>query len=73
MIRFGAITADDLKKRGRDSEFVSTQEHEIAYLMKATNKAREEVLTAIREVGPFRQMVMGYLSKDPFVTRSSGK
>ncbi|ASY59248.1 hypothetical protein SS05631_b51560 (plasmid) [Sinorhizobium sp. CCBAU 05631] len=41
--------------------------------MKATNKAREEVLTAIREVGPFRQMVMGYLSKGPFVTRSSGK
>ncbi|UTY47284.1 DUF3606 domain-containing protein [Sinorhizobium fredii] len=64
--------ADDLKKKGRDSEFVSTQEHEIAYLMKATHKTREEVLKAIREVGPDRQMVMEYLSKGPHVTRSSG-
>ncbi|PDT82951.1 DUF3606 domain-containing protein [Sinorhizobium sp. BJ1] len=64
--------ADDLKKKGRDSEFVSTQEHEIAYLMKATHKTREEVLKAIREVGPDRQMVMEYLSKGPLVTRSSG-
>ncbi|ACP24943.1 hypothetical protein NGR_c11580 [Sinorhizobium fredii NGR234] len=61
--------ADFLKKMGRDSEFVSTQEHEIAYLMKATNKTREEVLKAIREVGPDRQMVMEYLSKRPRSTR----
>ncbi|MEY9100471.1 hypothetical protein ABIA24_003380 [Sinorhizobium fredii] len=55
--------ADDFKKKGRDSEFVSTQEHEIAYLMKATKKTKEEVLKAIREIGPDRQMVMEYLSK----------
>ncbi|WOS65357.1 DUF3606 domain-containing protein [Sinorhizobium fredii] len=55
--------ADDFKKKGRDSEFVSTQEHEIAYLMSAMNKTREEVVKAIREVGPDRQMVMEYLSK----------
>ncbi|WP_037460646.1 DUF3606 domain-containing protein [Sinorhizobium fredii] len=65
--------ADHLKKKGRDSEFVSTQEHEVAYLMKATNKTKEEVLKAIREIGPDRQMVMEYLSKGPLVTRSSGK
>ncbi|APG93008.1 DUF3606 domain-containing protein [Sinorhizobium americanum] len=65
--------ARDVKKKGRDSEFVSTQEHEIAYLMQRTNKAREEVLKAIREVGPDRQMVMDYLSKGPLVTRSRGK
>jgi hypothetical protein len=65
--------ADDFKKKGRDSEFVSTQEHEIAYLMKATHKSREEVLQAIREIGPSRQMVMEYLSKGPLVTRPSGK
>ncbi|WP_193378190.1 DUF3606 domain-containing protein [Sinorhizobium fredii] len=46
--------ADDLKKKGRDSEFVSTQ-HEIVYLMKATHNTREEVLKAIREIGPDRQ------------------
>ncbi|CCE94937.1 hypothetical protein SFHH103_00437 [Sinorhizobium fredii HH103] len=61
--------AYDLKKKGRDSEFVSTQEHEIAYLMKATHKTREEVLKAIREIGPDRQMVMEYLSKGPRSTR----
>ncbi|WOS66058.1 DUF3606 domain-containing protein [Sinorhizobium fredii] len=64
---------DDLRKKGRDSEFVSTQEHEIAYLMRATRKTREEVLKAIREIGPDRQMVMEYLSKGALVTRSGGK
>ncbi|OAP43748.1 DUF3606 domain-containing protein [Sinorhizobium americanum] len=64
---------DDLRKKGRDSEFVSTQEHEIAYLMRAANKTREEVLKAIREIGPDRQMVMEYLSKRPLMTRPSGK
>jgi hypothetical protein len=57
--------ADDLKKKGRDSEFVSTQEHEIAYLMKAANSTRNGVLKAIHEVGPDRQMVMEYLSRGP--------
>ncbi|WP_037390707.1 DUF3606 domain-containing protein [Sinorhizobium americanum] len=64
--------ADDIKKKGRDSELVSTQEHEIAYLVKATNKTREEVLKAISEIGPSRQMVMEYLSRGPLKTRSGG-
>ncbi|APG91169.1 hypothetical protein SAMCFNEI73_Ch1880 [Sinorhizobium americanum] len=41
--------------------------------MRAANKTREEVLKAIREIGPDRQMVMEYLSKRPLMTRPSGK
>ncbi|WEX76856.1 DUF3606 domain-containing protein [Sinorhizobium numidicum] len=56
--------ADDLQKRGRDSERVSVQDHEIDYLMRTTNAPRQKVLEAIREVGPDRKKVLLYLLKD---------
>jgi NACalpha-BTF3-like transcription factor len=55
--------ADDTQKKGRDSEHVSTQDHEIYYLMKAANVPREKVLEAIRQVGADRQRVIAYLMK----------
>lgn len=54
--------SDDPKKRGRDSKFVSTQEHEIEYLMRTLKVTRQQVLEAIREVGPDRQDVLTYLA-----------
>ncbi|MDW9855085.1 DUF3606 domain-containing protein [Sinorhizobium meliloti] len=55
--------ADDPKKKGRDRELVSEQEHEVAYLMKAAKVTRQKALQAIREAGPDRKNVMDYLQR----------
>ncbi|MCO5962390.1 DUF3606 domain-containing protein [Sinorhizobium meliloti] len=55
--------ADNPKKKGRDRELVSEQEHEVAYLMKAAKVTRQKALGAIREAGPSREKVMQYLGK----------
>ncbi|RVN82037.1 DUF3606 domain-containing protein [Sinorhizobium meliloti] len=55
--------ADDPKKKGRDRELVSVQEHEVAYLMKAAKVTRQKALQAIREAGPDRKNVMDYLQR----------
>ncbi|MEJ6846745.1 DUF3606 domain-containing protein [Sinorhizobium fredii] len=54
---------DGNDRKGRDSEFISVQEHEVVFLMRTFNVSRQEVLDAIHEVGPDRQKVMMYLSK----------
>jgi|GEM_PF-6853713 len=36
--------ADNPKKKGRDRELVSEQEHEVAYLMKAAKVTRQKAL-----------------------------
>ncbi|ATA97188.1 DUF3606 domain-containing protein (plasmid) [Sinorhizobium meliloti] len=53
--------ADNPKKRGRDRELVSEQEHEVAYLMRTARVTRQKALEAIREAGPNRDKVMDYL------------
>lgn len=58
--------ADNPKKKGRDSELVSVQEHEVAYLMKEAKVTRQKALEAIREAGPDRKKVMDYLRKRSF-------
>ncbi|RWJ21150.1 MAG: DUF3606 domain-containing protein [Mesorhizobium sp.] len=55
--------ADDPKKQGRDRKLASTQEHEVAYIMKAAGVTRQKALEAIREAGPSREKVMQYLGK----------
>ncbi|MGK9340252.1 DUF3606 domain-containing protein [Sinorhizobium meliloti] len=55
--------ADNPKKKGRDSELVSEQEHEVAYLMRTAKVTRQKALKAIREAGPSREKVMEYLGK----------
>lgn len=55
--------ADNPKKKGRDRELVSEQEHEVAYLMKTAKVSRQRALEAIREAGPNRAKVMAYLGK----------
>ncbi|RVP65496.1 DUF3606 domain-containing protein [Sinorhizobium meliloti] len=55
--------ADNPKKKGRDRELVSEQEHEVAYLMKAAKVTRQKALEAIREAGPSREKVMAYLQR----------
>jgi hypothetical protein len=55
--------ADDPKKQGRDRKLASTQEHEVAYIMKAARVTRQKALEAIREAGPSREKVMQYLGK----------
>lgn len=55
--------ADNPKKQGRDRKLVSTQEHEVAYLMKTAKVTRQKALEAIREAGPDREKVMEFLSK----------
>ncbi|MCA1408522.1 DUF3606 domain-containing protein [Ensifer sp. IC3342] len=55
--------ADDPKERGRDRSRVSTQEHEVAYLMKTAEVTRQRALEAIREAGPSREKVVEYLAK----------
>ncbi|MBB4184812.1 DUF3606 domain-containing protein [Sinorhizobium terangae] len=55
--------ADDPKKKGRDRSRVSTQEHEVAYIVKTAKVTRQKALEAIREAGPSREKVMGYLAK----------
>ena len=57
---------DDVKKVGGDRKLVSTQEYEVAYIMRAAKTTRQRVLQAIREAGPSRERVMDYL-------RDSGK
>ncbi|EHK74291.1 hypothetical protein SM0020_29640 [Sinorhizobium meliloti CCNWSX0020] len=53
--------ADNPKKKGRDRELVSEQEHEVAYLMRTAKVTRQKALEAIREAGPNRKKVMDYL------------
>ncbi|RVG05299.1 DUF3606 domain-containing protein [Sinorhizobium meliloti] len=53
--------ADNPKKKGRDRELVSEQEHEVAYLMRTAKVTRQKALEAIREAGPSREKVMAYL------------
>lgn len=55
--------ADDPKMQGRDRKLASTQEHEVAYIMKAAGVTRQKALEAIREAGPSREKVMQYLGK----------
>ncbi|MCA1408890.1 DUF3606 domain-containing protein [Ensifer sp. IC3342] len=55
--------ADDPKKKGRDHSRVSTQEHEVAYIVKTAKVTRQKALEAIREAGPSRERVMDYLAK----------
>ncbi|RVQ01455.1 DUF3606 domain-containing protein [Sinorhizobium meliloti] len=55
--------ADNPKKKGRDGELVSEQEHEVAYLMRTAKVTRQKALKAIREAGPNREKVMEYLGK----------
>ncbi|MDX0516360.1 DUF3606 domain-containing protein [Sinorhizobium medicae] len=55
--------ADNPKKKGRDRELVSEQEHEVAYLMRTTKVTRHKALEAIRDAGPNREKVMEYLGK----------
>lgn len=44
----GNVMSDDLKKRGKqDRNKVSQQAHEIAYLVKTTNKPKAQVVAAI--------------------------
>ncbi|WP_018237763.1 DUF3606 domain-containing protein [Ensifer sp. BR816] len=54
---------DGKDRSGSNSEFVSVQEHEVAFLMRTFGISRQEVLEAIREVGPDRDKVMIYLSR----------
>ncbi|ASP92756.1 DUF3606 domain-containing protein [Sinorhizobium meliloti] len=49
------------RRRGRDRELVSEQEHEVAYSMKAAKVTRQKALEAIREAGPSREKVVAYL------------
>ncbi|PDT55157.1 MULTISPECIES: DUF3606 domain-containing protein [Sinorhizobium] len=55
--------ADNPKKQGRDRKLASTQEHEVAYIVKAAKVTRQKALEAIREAGPSRDKVMDYLAK----------
>ncbi|RVI83911.1 DUF3606 domain-containing protein [Sinorhizobium meliloti] len=55
--------ADNPKKKGRDRELVSEQEHEVAYLMRTATVTRQKALEAIREAGPDRKKVMDYLQQ----------
>jgi DNA-directed RNA polymerase subunit F len=53
--------SDDPNKRGRDRELVSTQEHELAYLMRTANVSRQKAKEAVEKAGPSREKVMAYL------------
>jgi DNA-directed RNA polymerase subunit F len=43
--------ADNPKKKGRDRELFSEQEHEVAYLMRMAKVTRQKAFEAIREAG----------------------
>ncbi|RVJ35091.1 DUF3606 domain-containing protein [Sinorhizobium medicae] len=43
--------ADHPKKKGRDRDLVSDQEHEVAYLMRTAKVTRQKALQAIRKAG----------------------
>ncbi|PII38518.1 hypothetical protein T190_19415 [Sinorhizobium meliloti CCBAU 01290] len=58
---YGGKHGDNPKKKGRDRELVSEQEHEVAYLMRTAKVTRQKALEAIREAGPNRKKVMDYL------------
>lgn len=53
--------SDDPKKTGRDRKLVSSQEHEIAYVMKSAGVTRQKAKQAIEKAGPSRANVMAYL------------
>jgi NACalpha-BTF3-like transcription factor len=53
--------SDDPKKTSQDRKLVSSQEHEIAYIMKAADVTRQKAKQAIAEAGPSRDKVMAYL------------
>jgi NACalpha-BTF3-like transcription factor len=53
--------SDDPKKTGEDRKLVSSQEHEIAYIMKSAGVTRQMAKKAIKEAGPSRDKVMAYL------------
>ena len=55
--------ADDPKKRGRDRELVSMQEHEVAYIMRTAKVTRQKAKQAIQKAGPDRENVMAYLKE----------
>ncbi|AEG06844.1 DUF3606 domain-containing protein [Sinorhizobium meliloti] len=55
--------ADNPKKKGRDRDLVSEQEHEVAYLMRTAKVTRQKALEAIREAGPDRKKVIDYLQR----------
>ena len=55
--------ADDPNKRGRDRELVSTEEHEVAYLMRTANVTRRKAKEAVQKAGPSRAKVMAYLKE----------
>ncbi|MEY9629018.1 DUF3606 domain-containing protein [Sinorhizobium fredii] len=55
--------ADSPKKQARDRKLASTQEHEVAYIVKAAKVTRQKALKAIREAGPSREKVMEFLGK----------
>ncbi len=56
--------ADNPKKKGRDRELVSVQEHEIAYLMKTAKVTRQKALEVIREAGPRLEQFLAYRPVD---------
>jgi DNA-directed RNA polymerase subunit F len=58
------MMADDPKKRGRDRELVSMQEHELAYLMRTAKVSRQKAKEAIEKAGPSREKVMAYLKEN---------
>ncbi|RVE93140.1 DUF3606 domain-containing protein [Sinorhizobium meliloti] len=55
--------ADNPKKKGRDRDLVSEQEHEVAYLMRTAKVTRQKALEAIREAGPDRKKVIDCLQR----------
>ena len=55
--------ADDPTKRCRDREVVSTQEHELAYLMRTASVTRQNAKEAVQKAGPSRAKVMAYLKE----------
>ncbi|MBP1884321.1 DUF3606 domain-containing protein [Sinorhizobium mexicanum] len=55
--------ADDPKKQARDRKLASTQEHEVAYIVKTAKVTRQKALEAIREAGPSREKVLEYLER----------
>ncbi|MQW72418.1 DUF3606 domain-containing protein [Sinorhizobium medicae] len=55
--------ADNPKKKGRERELVSEQQHEVAYLMGTAKVTPQKALEAIREARPDREKVMEYLEK----------
>lgn len=56
--------SDDPKKTGQDRKLVSSQEHEISYIMRSAGVIRQKAKKAISEAGPDRDKVMAYLKGD---------